>query len=78
VKYQWAVAKYKARKYGEALELLRGVVKSDPQKWRAWQLLGNCLFATKDRSGAVDAYRRSLDLHPDNRDLRDFVGKLGE
>jgi cytochrome c-type biogenesis protein CcmH/NrfG len=36
-------------------------------------MIGNCQYAKGDLPGALGSYRRSLELHPDNPQLRAFV-----
>lgn len=74
--YQSASAAYTAGRNAEARDQAAAVVAVDPAHWQAWQLLGNCRFALGDRPGAVEAYRKSLELHPDNPALKTFVDSL--
>ena len=76
--YRTALELYGAGRQAEALAHARAVVDEDPAHWMGWQLVGNCLYAAGDPGGALEAYRHSLELNPDNRQLRDWVGKMQE
>ena len=56
--------------HATALYRLRALIKISPRHWQAWQLVGNCLWATGKKEKAMQAYRYSLELHPDNPDLK--------
>jgi tetratricopeptide (TPR) repeat protein len=50
---------------GDAVPLLRQVLARDPRHVRAWHNLGIALTAREDHRGAVEAYRRCLEIEPD-------------
>ena len=75
--YRDATELFKASRYDDALAKLTPIVAADPAHWQAWQIIGNCRNAKGDRAGALEAYRRSLELHPGNQRLKAFVDKLG-
>lgn len=74
--YREGVELYAAQRHEDARRKAAAAVAADPAHWQAWQLLGNCRLALGERADALDAYRRSLDLHPDNPTLRSFVDQL--
>lgn len=67
---------YSAGSYDEVLRLALGMVSADPGNWKAWHAIGNCRYAKGDRPGAVSAYRRSLEINPDNPSLRAWADQL--
>lgn len=68
-----AEAKYRDLDYDAALSLARGVVETDPRYAKAWQLIGNILYAKRDWPGAIAAWEKSLAIEPDNARLREFM-----
>jgi len=74
--YRVGAELYAAQKYAEAAVQAQAALDADPGYWEAWQLLGNCRFSLNDRPGAVEAYEKSLALHPDNPTLKAFVDQL--
>jgi hypothetical protein len=74
--YREGVELYTAQRYEEAAARAQAAVAADPRYWEAWQLLGNCRFSLNDRAGALEAYQRSLELHPENDSLKTFVDQL--
>jgi len=74
--FREAMESYNTAKYDAALAKARDIVKANPDHWLAWQLVGNCLYAKGDRTGAMDAYDRSLKIHPDNPKLREWSAQV--
>jgi hypothetical protein len=74
--YRAGAEMYGAQKYAEAAGHAQAALDADANYWEAWQLLGNCRFSLNDRAGALEAYGRSLALHPDNPSLKAFVDQL--
>lgn len=74
--YQAAVAKYGAADYQGAIKDAEAAVALDPQNWQAWQLDGNARYALGDKTGAVTVYRYSLQVNPNNPQLKAFVDSL--
>lgn len=54
----------------DAVDVLSGVLKSDPQNGRAHYLLGNALLQIGNLSRAQDEWREALRLRPDLNDAR--------
>ena len=48
----------------------------DPKYVEAYTLLGKIYTVTGDRTRAIEAYNRALELKPDERDLYVFIGSL--
>ncbi len=74
--YREASDLYAAQSVEAARRKAAAAVEADPTHWQAWQLLGNCRLAQGEKSSALDAYRKSLDLHPDNPPLKSFVDSM--
>jgi Flp pilus assembly protein TadD len=74
--YDAAVALYTASRYSEAEARARQGIAADPADWKCWQVVGNCRYATGDKAGAVEAWRRSLAINPSNRALKAWVDSL--
>ena len=56
-----------------ALAKLRTLLKRAPGHWQGWQLAGNCLWADGNRAKAIESFRYSLKLHPENPELRTWL-----
>jgi len=67
---------YKEGSYSLAEARVLGSLDLEPDSWKAWQLLGNCRYARKDRAGALDAWKRSLLLNPGNTTLKNWVARV--
>ncbi|MEK7474837.1 MAG: hypothetical protein AAB152_04290 [Candidatus Coatesbacteria bacterium] len=76
VAYEAALAQYNAASYDTAMQGAAAAVRADPNHWQAWQLLGNCRYARADKRGALEAYDKSLALHPDNPGIRTFADSM--
>jgi len=74
--YKESVSLYTAGNYDGALSSSREAVSIDSKYWQAWQMVGNCQYAKGDRSGAIEAYRKSLESNPDNPQLKGFMDSL--
>lgn len=74
--YQSAVAHYTAGDYDSTMKECAEAVRADPAHWQAWSLLGNARYARGDKRGALEAYDKSLGLHPDNSQLKQFSDSL--
>lgn len=66
---------YRAQRYSEALQSYEQARISRPGDARVWQSLGNAKYALQDKAGAIAAYKRSLELNPNNPSLAAFVAK---
>lgn len=74
--YQAALARYSAGDQDGAMTQAAAAVRADPNHWQAWQLLGNVRVGRNDKRGALEAYDRSLAIHPDNPDIRKYADSL--
>ena len=68
-------AKIKAGSYGAALEELRGLAE-DTQQADVYNLLGYTLRKTGDYTTSLTYYNKALDLQPDFRAAREYLGEL--
>ena len=74
--YALATQAYNAANYDLALKEGAEAVKINPQHWEAWQLIGSARYARGDKRGALEAYRKSLELNPANPQLKSFADSL--
>ncbi|HJT23791.1 MAG TPA: tetratricopeptide repeat protein, partial [bacterium] len=74
--YQAALAKYHEGHYDQAVVGFQNILMKDPDSWQAYQGLGDAFLHEGDKSGAFQAYQRSLKLHPDNPTVKAMVNKL--
>lgn len=63
---QQAVTHYTEGRLDESEVLLRGLSTLDPNDARPWKLLGAVMLLKHRDSDAVDAYRRALQLDPED------------
>lgn len=70
------MAKYNARDYRGAVQYAEAAVQGDPTHWQAWQLDGNARYALGDKKGALTVYKYSLQVNPNNPQLKGFVARL--
>ena len=68
--------KYAAGDYQGALSSAQQALLQNPTDWKAYQAAGNASYGLKQYEDAVVYYRRSLELNPDNQNLRLFLDKL--
>ena len=66
----------RSRKIADALIMARKATLFDPNYEEAYTLLGRIYTVTGDRLKAIEAYNRSLELKPEDRDLYVFIGSL--
>jgi hypothetical protein len=74
--YADASALYAAGDYAGTREKLEPMLATTPAHWQGWQLLGNARFGLGDRAGALEAYAKSLELNPDNGELKKWMETL--
>ena len=61
-----------------ALALFRLNAARHPDSWNVYDSLGEGLLAAGDTAGAAKAYRRSLELNPDNTNAANALKKMGK
>lgn len=74
--YQAGMRLYNQHEYGEASRYFQAAVDQDPNNWQAYQGLGMCAYAQGDKTGAKQAFDRSLTIHPNNPQLARFDESL--
>ena len=68
-------AKIKAKNYAAAIQELRGLAK-DTQQPDVYNLLGYTLRKTGDYTTSLSYYTKALDLQPDHKAAREYLGEL--
>jgi Flp pilus assembly protein TadD len=68
-------AKIKAKNYAAALQELRKLAEDTPQA-DVYNLLGYTLRKTGDYTTALSYYTKALDLQPDHKGAREYLGEL--
>lgn len=74
--YQAGLKLYNQKQYGQAEAYLKAAVQMDPANWQAEQVLGFCYYQEGRTSEAKASMQQSLDHHPDNPSLQNFVNGL--
>jgi len=74
--YAAALGLYNAGDHDGALARARAATAAYPNDWKAWQLTGNCLYAKGDTEGALAAFKKCLELNPNNPALAAWVKQL--
>jgi Flp pilus assembly protein TadD len=68
--YGEAVGLYQTRDFAGARLKAVEAAETDHQLWQAWQLAGSCLYSMGDTTGAIAYYRKSLEVNPQNPELK--------
>ncbi|MFC2092080.1 FliG C-terminal domain-containing protein [Elusimicrobiota bacterium] len=71
--YQKGLQAYKDEDYAEAIEQFQWSIKYNPDVWQTHQYVGSCYLATGDDESAKKAYGKSLQLNPDNSELKSWL-----
>ncbi len=66
---------YSAGQYDSAIQQFNLATSANPNNAAAYQDLGNCYYAKSDKTDAVTAYQRSLQINPDNNGLKAFLAR---
>jgi hypothetical protein len=69
---------YQTKDFNKALLYYKAAVQADPQDWIAYQTLGNCEYSLGQREDAVNDFQKSLNLHPNNPSLQNFINRLSQ
>jgi tetratricopeptide (TPR) repeat protein len=67
---------YTQGKYDLAIRCFRAAVQADPQNWHFYQDLGSCEYRLGQRDAALQDYRTSLALNPNNPALQKFLTRI--
>lgn len=74
--YQKGLSFYQQKQYDQAIVYLREATNLAPDSWQAYQALGNALYMSGDKKDALDAFDKSLDINPNNPQLKAFADNL--
>ncbi len=69
---------YESKDFNKALLYYKAAVQADPQDWIAYQTLGNCEYGLGQRENAVNDFQKSLNLHPNNPSLQNFINQMSQ
>jgi len=61
--------------YDQAVVQYKAAIAANPNNAKAYQGLGNAYYALKQKPEAVAAYRRCLEIAPDNAALKSFLAR---
>jgi cytochrome c-type biogenesis protein CcmH/NrfG len=64
------------KEQAEAIAQLEGAVTSQPNDYQAWIRLGHLYFDTHQPEKAIQAYTRSIELHPPDANLLTDLGVM--
>ncbi len=74
--YREASKFYAEKEYQHALDAYEAAIPYDTNPYRAYIGMGNCEYFLDRKSKAVEHYQKSLELHPDNPSLVQFIKKV--
>ena len=63
-------------KYAEAIQVLELNVEVFPRSFNVYDSLGEACMKNGDHQDAIDNYRRSLELNPENNNAREMLERL--
>ncbi len=61
----------------KAEQMARSLITRYPRLSAGWNLLGNIHYMQRRVSDAIAAYRKSLDINPENKEVRQVLERLG-
>lgn len=59
-----------SRRFSEALTRVERVIEGDPKNDEAWAAKGSLLYLMKDYDGALNSWKKSLEMNPNNESVR--------
>ncbi|MEK7475653.1 MAG: hypothetical protein AAB152_08475 [Candidatus Coatesbacteria bacterium] len=74
--YDEARGTYDRGSFARCVSLTEDLLRLVPNFWQGWSLLGSSLYADGDTIEAYDAYQRSLELNPENPELREWLSRV--
>jgi len=74
--YQMGKDMYVHGNYADSVVILEGVTQNKPDYWEALDVLGRDYASLGNTPKAIAACEKSLELHPDNPSLKDFLVSL--
>src|SRR5579862_989414 len=69
-------ALYQKGLYAKAVDYFRQAVAADPNDWQSYQTMGDAYMKMDAGAEALDAYQKSLQINPDNPDVKAQVNSL--
>jgi len=76
--YESAVADYNAGDYAGCRQKASAILQAQPAHWQSWALIGNCQYKQGDTAGAMASYKRSLEINPDNAQLKAWLDQISK
>ena len=64
-------------KTDEAIEIFKLNVSEHPKSWNVYDSLGEAYMKQGKKESAIENYRKSLELNPNNENGQDMLKKLG-
>jgi cytochrome c-type biogenesis protein CcmH/NrfG len=55
---------------------MKDATTADPSNADNWMMLGRALVGNGNNAGAIDAFKKVLELKPDNKDAKDAIAIL--
>ncbi len=71
--YEQGLEAYKEENYEGAIRYFNQSIKYNPHVWQTHQYVGSCYLALGDEENAKKAYRKSLELNPENSELKVWI-----
>jgi len=75
--YNAGIEASQAGRYDEAITEFKKSLQYNDRIWQTYQYLGSCYYNQGLEEEAVQAYRKALELNPDNRELSDWLKNRG-
>lgn len=64
--------------YGVALKLFQLNAKTYPASFNVWDSLGEAYMQNGNKLAAIDCYKKSIELNPENDNAKQMLGQLGK
>ncbi|HEY5037554.1 MAG TPA: tetratricopeptide repeat protein, partial [bacterium] len=74
--YKEANQFYSQKEYARAFDAYKAASLVESNPYRAYAGMGNCSYGQGNKSKALEYYKKSLSLHPDNPPLTQFILKV--
>ncbi len=71
--YEKGLEAYKNENYSQAVQQFQQSLQYNPDIWQTHQYMGSCYLAMGEESKAKASYKKSLQLNPDNQELKEWV-----
>lgn len=68
------LARHRAGALGEAEQLYRQILQTDPNHFQAWHLLGALAYQVGAHAGAIECLSRAIALNPSSGEVRNSLG----